>query len=98
MLLHITGRQSLSVQQAGSAASCAHSVPRWKTRAGSTIANTGVAFTMLVTSRINRMSLTLGMGYNYASGVTDGYLLFPYPFFVAVPGYTVTHGTLRSGA
>jgi hypothetical protein len=46
--------------------------------------------TMLVMSRINRISLTLGMGYNYASGVTDGYLLFPYPFFVAVPGYRVT--------
>jgi hypothetical protein len=46
--------------------------------------------TMLVTSRMNRVSLTLGMGYNYASGITDGYFVFPYPFFLAVPGYEVT--------
>ena len=32
----------------------------------------------------------MGMGYNYASGITDGYFVFPYPFFVAVPGYEVT--------
>lgn len=46
--------------------------------------------TMLVASRVNRVSFTMGMGYNYASGITDGYFVFPYPFFVAVPGYTVT--------
>ena len=45
--------------------------------------------TMLVTSRLNRFSLTMGMGYNSADGVTDGYLLFPYPFFVAVTGFDV---------
>jgi len=45
--------------------------------------------TMLVYSRLNRMSFTTGMGYNSASGVTDGYLLFPYPFFVTVPGRDV---------
>src|SRR6266446_1161449 len=45
--------------------------------------------TMLVTSRLNRLSLTMGMGYNSADGVTDGYLMFPYPFFVAVPGCDV---------
>jgi len=44
---------------------------------------------MLVTSRVNRLSLTTGMGYNSASGISDGYLLFPYPFFVAVGGYDV---------
>jgi len=45
--------------------------------------------TMLVTSRVNRFSLTLGMAYNAAQNITDGYLLFPYPFFVTVPGYDV---------
>jgi hypothetical protein len=45
--------------------------------------------TTLVTSRLNRLSLPLGMGYNSAHGVTDGYLVFPYPFFVAVPGFDV---------
>jgi hypothetical protein len=45
--------------------------------------------TMLVSSRVNRLSFTTGMGYNSARGISDGYLLFPYPFFVAVPGYDV---------
>ena len=45
--------------------------------------------TTLVTSRLNRFSLPLGMGYNSAQGITDGYLVFPYPFFVAVPGFDV---------
>ncbi len=45
--------------------------------------------TMLVTSRLNRLSFAMGMGYNSASGITDGYLVFPYPFFVAVPGFEV---------
>jgi hypothetical protein len=45
--------------------------------------------TMLVTSRVNRFSFTTGMSYNSAQGISDGYLLFPYPFFVAVPGYEV---------
>ena len=30
------------------------------------------------------------MGYNSARMITDGYMLFPYPFFVNVPGYSVT--------
>ena len=46
--------------------------------------------TMLVYSRLNRVNFTMGMGYNSASGITDGYLLFPYPFFVTVPGYEVS--------
>ena len=44
---------------------------------------------MLIYSRVNRISFTMGMGYNSARGVSDGYLLFPYPFFVDVPGYRV---------
>ena len=44
---------------------------------------------MLVFSRINRMSFTTGMGYNLARRIVDGYMLFPYPFFVDVPGYDV---------
>lgn len=41
---------------------------------------------MLVYSRLNRMSFTTGMAYNSAGGISDGYLLFSYPFFVDVPG------------
>ena len=52
--------------------------------------------TMLATSRFNRLNFTLGMAYNYASGVTDGYFVFPYPFFVAVPGYQVKATGLTS--
>lgn len=44
---------------------------------------------MLVFSRINRMSFSTGMGYNSARRITDGYMLFPYPFYVDVPGYGV---------
>jgi len=44
---------------------------------------------MLVFSRVNRMSFTMGMGYNAARKITDGYFLFPYPFFLDVPGYKV---------
>lgn len=44
---------------------------------------------MLVFSRINRMSFSTGMGYNFARRIVDGYMLFPYPFFVDVPGYGV---------
>jgi hypothetical protein len=45
--------------------------------------------TMLVSCRLNRLSFTTGMGYNSANNISDGYLLFPYPFFVVVPGYDV---------
>ena len=45
--------------------------------------------TMLATCRLNRLNFTMGMGYNSANSVTDGYLVFPYPFFVAVPGCEV---------
>jgi hypothetical protein len=44
---------------------------------------------MLMSQRFNRVSLTLGLGYNYHRGITDAYLYFPYPFLVAVPGYDV---------
>ena len=45
--------------------------------------------TTLVASRVNRFSFTTGMGYNSATGITDGYLTFPYPFLVKLPGYDV---------
>lgn len=45
---------------------------------------------MLVYSRINRLNFSTGMGYNSVQGVSDGYFLFPYPFFLNVPGYKVT--------
>ncbi|MEI7421492.1 MAG: hypothetical protein WCK18_05335 [Prolixibacteraceae bacterium] len=44
---------------------------------------------MLVSTRVNRFNLSLGMGYNSAQGITDGYFIFPYPFLVKVPGYEV---------
>jgi len=42
---------------------------------------------MLAAQRFNRFSLTLGMGYNFPSRITDGYFFFAYPFLVDVPGY-----------
>lgn len=44
---------------------------------------------MLVYSRVNRMSFTMGMAYNSARDISDGYFVFPYPFFLDVPGYDV---------
>jgi len=45
--------------------------------------------TMLATQRFNRFSLSLGIGYDFLQNVTDGYFLFPYPFFLSVQGYNV---------
>lgn len=53
--------------------------------------------TMLVYSRLNRISFTTGMGYNSVQNVTDGYLIFPYPFFVALPGHDVRAQGLSDG-
>jgi hypothetical protein len=50
-------------------------------------------FTLLVTHRFNRFSLTLGMQYNYPYGnefVSDVYFHLAYPFLVSVPGHPVT--------
>lgn len=44
---------------------------------------------MLVSSRVNRLNFASGMGYNSAQNISDGYMIFPYPFFVNVPGYNV---------
>jgi hypothetical protein len=44
---------------------------------------------MLAAQRINRFSLTLGLGYNFPWHVTDGYFFFAYPFLVDVAGYRV---------
>lgn len=44
---------------------------------------------VLARSRVNRLNFTTGMCYNSAIGVTDGYLLFPYPFLVSVNGSEV---------
>ena len=48
--------------------------------------------TMLISNRLNRFALTLGMHYNYPYGnefLNDVYLHFPYPYLVNVPGYEV---------
>lgn len=44
---------------------------------------------MIAAQRFNRFSLALSIGYDFLRGVTDAYFLFPYPFFLAVPGYDV---------
>jgi hypothetical protein len=45
--------------------------------------------TELAKQRINRFSLTLGMGYNTPKAIKDSYFFFAYPFLVDVPGYDV---------
>ncbi len=46
-------------------------------------------FAMLARQRINRFHFSLGFGYDTLRWVTDGYLLFSYPFLVAPPGHDV---------
>ena len=45
--------------------------------------------TMLAAQRFNRFQLSLGIGYDFLRNVTDAYVLFAYPFLLAVPGYNV---------
>ncbi|MGB7393087.1 MAG: hypothetical protein WA913_01710 [Pricia sp.] len=45
---------------------------------------------MLVYSRLNRLNFSTGMAYNSVIRITDGYFVFPYPFFVDVNGYDVS--------
>jgi hypothetical protein len=45
--------------------------------------------TMLAANRFNRFNLTLGPGYDFATGLTDTYFYFAYPFLLSVPGYNV---------
>jgi hypothetical protein len=45
--------------------------------------------TMLAANRFNRFNLTLGLGYDFATGLRDTYFYFAYPFFLSVPGYDV---------
>ena len=45
--------------------------------------------TMLATNRFNRFNLTLGLGYDFVTGLRDTYFYFAYPFFLTVPGYDV---------
>lgn len=47
-------------------------------------------FAMLAANRFNRIDLTFGLGYDMLKGVADPYLVFAYPFLLAVPGYDVT--------
>jgi hypothetical protein len=44
---------------------------------------------MLAQQRFNRFQLSFGIGYDSLQGVRDAYLLFAYPFLLAVPGYSV---------
>ena len=46
-------------------------------------------FAMLAANRFNRINFTLGLGYDMLSKVADPYLVFAYPFLLAVPGYDV---------
>src|SRR6185503_5337442 len=45
--------------------------------------------TMLATQRFNRVSLTLGIGYDFTTDISDCYFHFAYPFLLSVPGYNV---------
>ncbi len=45
--------------------------------------------TMLAGHRFSRLHLAFGLGYDSLQHVADSYLLFAYPFLVAVPGYDV---------
>jgi len=51
--------------------------------------------TELAKQRINRFSLSLGMGYNSPTGCIDSYFFFAYPFLLNVPGYNVRAVGLR---
>jgi len=44
---------------------------------------------MLAAQRFNRFHLAFGLGYDTLKNVEDSYLLFLYPFLLAVPGYDV---------
>ncbi len=44
---------------------------------------------LLASQRFNRFHLAFGIGYDFIRQVTDAYFLFPYPFFLSVPGYNV---------
>jgi len=44
---------------------------------------------MLIYQRINRFTLTLGVGYNRPSSAIETYFYFSYPFLLDVPGYNV---------
>ena len=45
--------------------------------------------TMLITQRINRFTMTFGIGYNSPRRIKDSYFYFTYPFLLSVPGYNV---------
>jgi len=36
-----------------------------------------------------RLNLTLGLGYDFVTGLRDTYFYFAYPFFLSVPGHDV---------
>ncbi|MBV9548064.1 MAG: hypothetical protein JO256_00140 [Alphaproteobacteria bacterium] len=42
---------------------------------------------LMAASRFNRFALTLGLAYDFPTGVTGDYLHFAYPYLVSVPGY-----------
>jgi hypothetical protein len=44
---------------------------------------------MLAAQRFNRFNLSVGIGYDFLTNVTDAYFLFAYPFLLSVPGYNV---------
>ncbi|MHC4400027.1 MAG: twin-arginine translocation signal domain-containing protein [Planctomycetota bacterium] len=44
---------------------------------------------MLATQRINRFTLTFGLGHNAPRRIRDSYFYFTYPFLLSVPGYDV---------
>jgi hypothetical protein len=56
-------------------------------RGGQTVVSTTALFgrltsTMLAANRFNRFNLTLGLGYDFATGLRDTYFYFAYPFLL----------------
>lgn len=50
----------------------------------------------LIACRFNRFCMAYGLEYDFPKGVTDDYLLLPYPYMLEVPGYNVRVMQLRS--
>ena len=51
---------------------------------------------LLAAQRFNRFNLALGLGYDSPTNLRDTYFYFAYPFFLSVPGYTVSVSKLPS--
>jgi hypothetical protein len=51
---------------------------------------------LLAAQRFNRFSLGLGLGYDSPTNLRDTYFYFAYPFFLSVPGHSVSVSNMPS--